>query len=237
MKKSHIIIIIIVILVIAGALIMGRGGLTSITEQQPVSLNEPLVLPENTATITDGNFSVAQGSTVNWVSNKTQIPKWIDRGTIGISSGSFVVSAGIPVAGTFVFDMNTIRSSKTGKGDDQASLDQLSKHLMSADWFNATQYPESRFIITRVTPLGDANVDHKYAIKGRLTIKDITQEVESEALLYKKDGQLFVQGSFNIDRTLWDIRFGSAKFFDNLKDNVISDMFVINYNVPFTQVQ
>ena len=38
-----------------------------------------------------------------------------------------------------------------------------------------------------------------------------------------KDGIVKASGKLVIDRTKWDVRYKSGKFFDNLKDQAISD--------------
>jgi len=37
--------------------------------------------------------------------------------------------------------------------------------------------------------------------------------------------------SLALDRTKWDIKYGSGSFFDNLGDKVISDIFLIEFNI------
>jgi len=38
-----------------------------------------------------------------------------------------------------------------------------------------------------------------------------------------KDGAVNASGKLSIDRTRWDVRYQSGKFFDNLADEAISD--------------
>jgi len=39
--------------------------------------------------------------------------------------------------------------------------------------------------------------------------------------------QLTANAEFDIDRTEWDIKYGSGKFFQNLKDKAINDNFKV----------
>jgi hypothetical protein len=43
-----------------------------------------------------------------------------------------------------------------------------------------------------------------------------------------------VDADFELDRTLWDVRFGSGKFFEDLGDNVIDDNFRVEAHVVAT---
>jgi len=56
-----------------------------------------------------------------------------------------------------------------------------------------------------------------------LTIKGITHPVEFEA---KQTGNKF-SAVISVDRTLYNVRYGSGKFFSNLGDNMISDEFTL----------
>ena len=65
--------------------------------------------------------------------------------------------------------------------------------------------------------------DQNKTITGNLTIKGITHPVTFPAKLEVKDEIVKMDGKLVIDRTLWDVRYNSGMFFDNLKDQAISD--------------
>lgn len=50
-------------------------------------------------------------------------------------------------------------------------------HLRSPDFFDVERYPTARFVVTAVEPRGK----NRYAVRGELTIRDVTREVELEA--------------------------------------------------------
>ena len=71
-----------------------------------------------------------------------------------------------------------------------------------------------------------------HMINGNLTIKDIAKPVSFKAKVEMIDNGLVVSAApFNIDRTQFDIRFKSKKFFDNLKDDYINDEFQIGFYI------
>jgi hypothetical protein len=46
--------------------------------------------------------------------------------------------------------------------------------------------------------------------------------------------ELTASGTASIDRTKWDIRYGSGKFFSGLGDNMIKDEFEIKFELKAT---
>jgi polyisoprenoid-binding protein YceI len=51
------------------------------------------------------------------------------------------------------------------------------QHLRSADFFDVEHYPDIQFESTRIEPLGGP----RFRVVGKLTIKDVTREVELES--------------------------------------------------------
>jgi polyisoprenoid-binding protein YceI len=87
------------------------------------------------------------------------------RGTFARWSGTVQVPDGDFSKATVAVTIDA-SSIDTGVADRDA-------HLKSADFFNAAQYPELRFVGKRVQPRSGADID----VVGDLTIKGITREV------------------------------------------------------------
>jgi polyisoprenoid-binding protein YceI len=68
-------------------------------------------------------------------------------------------------------------------------------------------------------------------VKGTLTIKGVTHPVEFKAISQKKDGGTWFYANIDIDRSKYNIRYGSGSFFDNLGDKVIYDEFKLKVNL------
>lgn len=152
-------------------------------------------------------------STIAWVGKKVTGQH---NGTINFKSGSVDLKAGKLVGGSFVVDMTTI-TVKDLEGDYKGKLE---GHLNSDDFFGVTKYPEATFVITSV---------EGSSVKGDLTIKGHT---EKKAFTLTKKGNT-ISGDIKIDRTKFDIRYGSKSFFDNLKDKAIDDEFELSVNIVF----
>lgn len=67
---------------------------------------------------------------------------------------------------------------------------------------------------------------------GNLTIKDITKNI-GFPIDYKIEGNnvKVTAEPFTIDRTEWEIKYNSGKFFENLKDNLILDEIEISFEL------
>ena len=100
-------------------------------------------------------------------------------------------------------------------------------HLKSPDFFDVKQFPFSTIAITGVK---STNIENK-TVTGNLTIKGITHPVTFPAIIEVKSEMVKANGRLVIDRTNWDVRYRSGKFYDNLADKTISDSVEFNIEI------
>lgn len=164
----------------------------------------------------------AGASKVLWEGYK---PTGTHNGTVNISEGQVDVKDGKVVAGKLVLDMNSITVLDL-EGDDKAYLESHLKGLedkKADDFFNVNKYPTGTFEITKVVDLPN-DADGNQQVYGNLTLKDQTQQVGFKAKVTMDGNSLTVlTPKFNIDRTKWNIKYGSKSIFDNLGDKFIND--------------
>jgi len=134
-------------------------------------------------------------------------------GYVYISKGELMIENGQLMGGTVEVDMSTI------EGDDHRSDNNLIEHLKDPDFFDVKKFPFSTIAITRVESTNDESKE----VTGSLTIKGITHPVSFPANMEVQDGIVKANGKLVIDRTKWDVRYNSGKFYDNLADKTISD--------------
>jgi polyisoprenoid-binding protein YceI len=172
----------------------------------------------------DGVYQLNPGESVmTWVGSKKVIKTWIDRGSINLLGGTTVVVDGKVASGSVVVDMNSIEPTSTGRGGGQ---DGLARHLKSADFFDASQYPTATFVLSALTPKEDGS----YRVEGSLTLKGITQSVSFDAAVQSQGDRIIMDArSIQLDRTKWQVKYGSESFFDNLGDNVINNIFEVSF--------
>lgn len=161
-------------------------------------------------------------STLLW---KGFAPTKSHNGTIKISEGYLALNEGKLSGGNFVIDMNSIVNEDL---DSPEWNEKLVNHLNSADFFDVENNPYSVFAITGVD-----EKDGKLMVKGNLTVKNIKKNIEFPASLETNGDEVILKSEpFTIDRTEWDVKYNSGKFFENLKDKLINDEieFVIEVN-------
>ncbi|MBU2650592.1 MAG: YceI family protein [Bacteroidetes bacterium] len=162
-------------------------------------------------------------SVIEWLGTK---PTGEHYGTIFLSSGKLMVEDGSLVGGDFVIDMKSIENEDV---QDPEYNQKLVDHLKSADFFEVEMYPVSRFVITGVEKVDAGSVKDSefrptHRITGNLSMKDVTRSITFDAVVSMKGDEVIAYTpQFVIDRSEWNIKYGSRKFFDNLKDNFIYD--------------
>ena len=153
-------------------------------------------------------------SDLKWTGKKVGGEHW---GKIALKDGTVTLKANKIVSGKFVIDMKSITVEDLAAGEWN---DKLVGHLKSDDFFGVEKYPESVLELTGSTPLKDG----KAKVKGKRTIKGITNPVEFDAV----QNGLTVSAQVTVDRSKYNVRYGSGKFFDNLGDKTIYDNFTID---------
>ena len=143
------------------------------------------------------------------------------EGTISLKSGFLSFEEDKLVGGEFVMDMTSLLCTDL-EGEYKGKLE---GHLKSDDFFGTATYPTASLMITDV----EANGKNSYAVTGDLTIKGKTNPIEFTISIYGSKAT----ASLKIDRTEYGVRYGSASFFDGLKDKAIYDEFDLVTDLVF----
>ena len=142
-------------------------------------------------------------------------------GTVKLKNGSLQFADGKITGGSFEIDMNSITCTDLEGG----TAEKLVGHLKSDDFFGVQKYPTAKFVITKAFAT-DSKGNYKFV--GNLTIKEKTKEIKFNAVTTEANGQVTATGKIVVDRSDFDVRFGSGSFFDNLGDKTIYDDFDLN---------
>jgi len=141
-------------------------------------------------------------------------------GSINLIEGSMVVDGNQITSGKFVIDMTSIVVEDL-KGESKGKLE---GHLKSDDFFGVANHPTSTLVIKSGNKTEDG-----YYINGDITIKGTTEPI---SFLLTMEGNT-ATANLKIDRTKFNVRYGSGSFFDNLGDNTIYDNFELDVTLKF----
>ena len=157
-------------------------------------------------------------STVTWKGYKVTGSHY---GTVNLKSGFLTFDEGKLTGGEFEVDMTSIVVGDL-EGEYKGKLE---GHLKSDDFFGIEKFPTANLVFNKVKSTGK----NSYEVTGDLTVKGKTAPVTFELSVYGNKATANVK----IDRTTYDIRYGSPSFFDDLKDKAIYDEFDLVTDLEF----
>jgi polyisoprenoid-binding protein YceI len=174
-----------------------------------------------------GLYLVNAGAQTKLVADTTQTKLlWLGEkvtgqhtGTIKLQSGWINWQDNKIVSGEFNIDMASIKESENNA--------RLMGHLKSDDFFGVEKFPTAKLVLTGSTPFDKGSG----TVSGNLTIKGVTNPLEFKAAMQKKDDGTWFFANIAVDRTKYNIRYGSGTFFDNLGDKTIYDEFKLKVNL------
>ncbi|MFT7615998.1 MAG: rhodanese-related sulfurtransferase [Candidatus Woesearchaeota archaeon] len=140
-------------------------------------------------------------------------------GKVEIQKGNVVLKAGLLTAGDIILDMKTIAT--TDLSGEMAGY--LVTHLKSSDFFEVEKFPEASIHIKHSKHIQDNNSKPTIQVTADLTIKGITKEINFDAMIREKEGKTIINAHFDIDRTEWNVKYGSETFFARLGMHIIDD--------------
>jgi polyisoprenoid-binding protein YceI len=175
--------------------------------------------PATTIDLADGRYPVdLNASAIEWSGRNPNGKHW---GTIKMSSGTIAVNNG-NLGGEFEIDMTAIKNIDL-EGDELQPV--LISHLESDDFFFTRLFPKARFVILGSEAINDrSRSGPNFRIAGNLELRGISAEIEFPATLsLTADDKILAEAHFDIDRTRWNILYGSSRFFEHLGMHLVYD--------------
>lgn len=174
--------------------------------------------------VTGTLFTFAQKSEINTAES---VVKWTGNkiggshnGEIKISSGNIVLKSGNIAGGSIVLDMNSITNTDL---TNETYNKKLVDHLKSDDFFGVTKFPTASFVLKKATKFSNG----KATVSGVITIKGKSENISFDV---QKNNKTFT-AQVKVDRSKFDVRYGSNSFFDNLGDKAIDNIFILDIKV------
>ncbi len=160
----------------------------------------------------------ATKSSINWVGKKVTGQH---SGTVNLKDGTLIFKGKKLKGGSFTVDMTSLTSTDLS-GEYQGKLN---GHLKSEDFFGTEKFPTATLMFKKVVAKG-ANI---YSVTGDLTIKGIKNPITFDLATTANSATT----KFNVDRTKYDIKYGSKSFFDSIGDKAIDNEIELSVALEF----
>ena len=160
----------------------------------------------------------AAKSSINWLGKKVTGQH---NGTVNFKEGALVFKGKKVAGGNFTVDMTSLTATDL-QGEYQGKLN---GHLKADDFFGTEKFPTATLNFKKVVAKS-ANV---YTVTGDLTIKGITKPVTFDLATTANSAST----KFMVDRTKYDIKYGSGTFFTSIGDKAIADEFELEVSLKF----
>ncbi len=160
----------------------------------------------------------AAKSSINWLGKKVTGQH---NGTVNFKTGSLVFNKKKLFSGYFLVDMTSLTATDL-QGEYQGKLN---GHLKADDFFGTEKFPTATLNFKKVVAKS-ANV---YTVTADLTIKGITSPVTFDLATTANTAST----KFMVDRTKYDIKYGSGTFFTSIGDKAIADEFELDVTLKF----
>ena len=171
--------------------------------------------------ILSGNVLLAAKREVN--TEKSSV-KWMGKkigtkheGTIQIKKGYVELQDDKILAAKVVMDMTSIRNTDL---KNENYNQKLVGHLKSDEFFGVEDYPTATFELSQNSEF----INGKATLFGDITIKGKTEPISFDVI---KEGDVYMS-NIAIDRSMFDVRYGSKSFFNDLGDKAIDNIFILD---------
>lgn len=160
-------------------------------------------------------------SKISWLGKKVTGEH---TGTINLASGEFTINNGMIEKARFEVDMTTIKNVDLTDEDYRTKLE---GHLKSDDFFGVATCPKSTFVLDKPVKIEKGIT----LVKGKITIKGITQPVEIKTVFSESSDGMRIYATVTIDRSKFNIKYGSGSFIEDLGDKTIYDEFYLTISL------
>lgn len=172
-----------------------------------IEKTESIILPK-------GEYQIDKTkSVVRWIG---RTPVKFHDGTIDIQEGNFSVDDNGILNGNIIIDMESINCTDLSGGGKKS----LEEHLMNDDFFSVNKFKTSKINISSEMKPNNGLID----FKGNLEIKNISNPISFKSSISKTpEGKYTASSKLTFDRSMYNVKYKSKSFFDDLGDKFIND--------------
>lgn len=175
--------------------------------------------PQTMLTLTDGRYkAVCDASTITWFGRNRNSTH---HGTVQLLGGELAVEENA-LTGRLEVDMLSIKNLNLA-GDELQPV--LENHLKSDDFFFVDQFPTAIFTLKQ-----GSMVPYPYltstnsAMEGELFLRGVKNDLIFAATVSQDEfKRIYIEAHFDLDRTRWDIIYGSTRFYEHLGMHQVFD--------------
>jgi polyisoprenoid-binding protein YceI len=183
--------------------------------------------PETRLLLPKGEFQVdAEQSIIEWFGRN---PNTKHFGTVRISNGQIQIENG-NMTGAVEIDMDSIENINL-QGDELQPV--LVSHLKSDDFFLVKAFPKAKFILNAGKLAEPPYLSSpNYEINGTLELRGVRADLSFATTIARADdGGLIAEAHFDMDRTRWNVLYGSTRFFENLGMHLVFDLISLQVRI------
>ncbi len=176
--------------------------------------------PETRLILQDGKYRVdTEQSSIEWAGRN---PNTRHFGTVRISDGQIQIENDT-ITGVIEMDMNSIENMSL-EGDELQPV--LLSHLKSDDFFLVKVFPTAKIMINGGKLAEEPYLSSpNYEVDGTLDLRGVKADLSFLATITNTDDNgLIAEAHFDIDRTRWDVIYGSTRFFEHIGMHLVFDL-------------
>ena len=176
--------------------------------------------PETHLLLPEGEYQIdTEQSIVEWFGRN---PNTKHFGTVCISKGQIQIENG-NMTGAVEIEMDSIENINL-EGDELQPV--LVSHLKSDDFFLVKAFPKAKFTINSGQLAEEPHLSSpNYEVNGTLNLRGVKADLSfATTIASTDDGGLIAEAHFDIDRTRWNVIYGSTRFFENLGMHLVFDL-------------
>ena len=165
-------------------------------------------------------------SVIGWTGRN---PNKRHYGTLKLSVGEIRVKNGA-IDGAFDIDMTSMKNEDLA-GDPLQPV--LIAHLMSDDFFFVKMFPKASFNLVAARPLESRTLSSpNFEVEGTLELRGVKADILFPATVNRRDdGTVSIEAHFDLDRTRWNVLYGSSRFFEHLGMHLVYDLITIELRI------
>jgi len=94
-------------------------------------------------------------------------------------------------------------------------------------------FPKASFILDAARVVESPTLSSpNFDVKGTLELRGVKAEINFPATVNRReDGSVSIEAHFDLDRTRWNVRYGSSRFFEHLGMHLVYDLITLELRV------